>query len=290
MFHFQITNSVVVEMLARRMKFFALLMFYCFSVSSACPESCSCTDATLKCWERKMFPNITELNFTFSRAYFDNCSFSSLPPVPYLNLSTLTIHHSRISNITSESFKGLTSLTTLDLSYNLLSQLHEDTFSGLDQLHDLYLNDNQIVKLPDRFFDSLPSLVHLYLSGNKGFHFSNGSSSQNVDKLSYLDCSRCDMDNITVLVQSIEFLKNIEVLILDKNRFEHLPSKTFSKLPNLKSLSLERCSIENISESAFNGLKKLQMINLASNSLKNLPLNSFHCSMQSLYQVNFAGQ
>lgn len=85
---------------------------------------------------------------------------SSLPTI-----SRLQITNSKITEINSEDFSGMTRLTSLYLSGNPLSQLSNDAFMTINQLGDLRLDNTMLTTIP-KAVQNIKALQDIDLSGS----------------------------------------------------------------------------------------------------------------------------
>ncbi len=126
----------------------------------------------------------------------------------------------------------------------------EEFASSADRIHKLLLNNNNLTRIPSSFLAPLSQLKSLNLSQNQ---------------LSYIPEEVCT-------------LVRLEVLHLEENKLEVLPSR-IGKLTNLQKLFVQRNQLNDLPEEicTLTGLKVLQ---LEDNNLKKLPFKLGYCAPQ----------
>lgn len=80
-------------------------------------------------------------------------------------ISRLQITNSKITEINSEDFSGMTGLTSLYLSGNPISQLSNDAFMTINQLGDLRLDNTMLTTIP-KAVQNIKALQDIDLSGS----------------------------------------------------------------------------------------------------------------------------
>lgn len=93
------------------------------------------------------------------------------------NLEELSMVELKITNLTTESFKGLTNLRRLSLRGNRLTLLPKGCFTPLINLEELDLSANGMVCIPDNSDEYYPNLRSLNLSRNGLTHLTKRSFS-----------------------------------------------------------------------------------------------------------------
>ncbi|CAL8281124.1 unnamed protein product [Lota lota] len=115
---------------------------------------------------RDVFSVLTKLEVLNLRGNFlSNFSSDVFGSVPS-SLKELTLKGNELIELSSSSFRGLTSLTCLTLSANQLSQLPGDVFQNLTTLENLDLSENHLTSLPVEIFKDLQSVKVIHLQKN----------------------------------------------------------------------------------------------------------------------------
>ena len=109
------------------------------------------------------FPNLVKLDIKFSQiTKLEKELFESFPMLQ----SLIITNNSKLRNINSDSFSGLTNLVNLDLSWNRIAAINQRHFSALANLETLDLSKNRIICIEDNSFSNLKNLKKLELSSN----------------------------------------------------------------------------------------------------------------------------
>ncbi|VDM18988.1 unnamed protein product [Hydatigera taeniaeformis] len=103
---------------------------------------------------------------------FPNALFAKMSRLEELSMIEL-----KITNLTAESFTGLTNLKKLSLRGNRLTVLPKGCFTSLPQLEELDLSANGMVCIPDNSEERYPKLRSLNLSQNGLTHLTRRSFS-----------------------------------------------------------------------------------------------------------------
>ncbi|KAJ8273443.1 hypothetical protein GJAV_G00101670 [Gymnothorax javanicus] len=196
---------------------------------AACPTRCECSEAalTVKCVSKDLRHIPTGIP-----AYTRN----------------LFITGNHISQIGSESFKGLDNVTTLSLSNNGITELEAKSFSGLHNLLFLDLSGNRLVVIgPEALKVPGRTLRELNLSRA-------------------LRSSSAGMDLSHLLHQSV--LSRLRKLDLSGNMLGTLPSRMFHYLPALRRLLLANNSLAALRNGTFSGLEQLEELDLSRNAFR----------------------
>jgi Leucine-rich repeat (LRR) protein len=166
---------------------------------------------------------------------------TSLPRLSLPSLEKFDLYHNRLSSLSPESLKSLSSLTHLDLGRNKLTTLSGETLSHCQLLSHLILSQNQLSSPPVPLY--LPNLRSLWLSKN---------------------CIK----GLDVWVSSLPspwpiFLPLLEKLYLQDNEIVSIPWNSFVTSPLLTELDV-----------SFNHLPDLEAIQgiLSSAQLRTLQL------------------
>lgn len=229
--------------------------------------------------------NSVEIENNYKKIIFDSSNIW-LPNLIYLDLSD-----NAISTLTEDFRLNFPKLTHLYLDNINALTVDSFLFSNLlpKSLRCLSLKDN---KISDFNFNNSATIVTLYLDQNplqnvsiisytlKTLSLSNCKNLNNVylntPYLEYLDMSK---NNINVLTEFLitgnnyVITSSLKTLILDYNKFTHLPLLTgFHKLTEL---SLNYNMIKTIPENAFANLQTLEKLQIKGNKLHYIDANTF---------------
>lgn len=186
----------------------------------------------------ELFTSNNNLNLTLILSH-NRISVVNNETFPLHGIAYLYMQHNELTNI---SFKLPSSLIHLNFSSNLISGTKNDSFNGLTALESLWLDNNFLRTTPAGFFKPLINLKYLYLSNNK-IAIKFGVTFAGLNNLILLDISNnsllrlqdylfFDLKNLVSLdisnnllnsfaVGNIKkFLKNLNTIYLDKNKFE----------------------------------------------------------------------
>lgn len=187
-----------------------------------------------------------------------------LPPGTFSNftaLQSLNLYGNQLQNIIPESLIGLrSSLKALNLGLNRLSELPQFDFPLLNSL---VLSRNNITSLPSDAFVLLPELKMLDLSEN---YLSSLPVTlfYPVRKLSTLDLSKNQISEIRPGQFNESF---INVINLQDNKIQEIPSEAFKDLLFLHTLDLSQNMIRSISDAAFLNIPLIHILRLNKNML-----------------------
>lgn len=104
-----------------------------------------------------------------------------------------------------------------------------------------------------------------------------------VTGLRALDLSSC---NISDILSTDENLSSLEILYLDHNHLEKLPSHFLANAPNLKVLHLEGNHLQDLPEDILDASDQIQELYLDSNNLVSIPLTAFKPNLEKLSLFN----
>lgn len=238
----------------------------------------------------ELFNSNGNLNLTLILTH-NKISFVNNETFPLHGITYLYIQHNQLTNL---NFQLPVTLIHLNLSSNLISTLKNDSFNGLTNLERLWLHNNLLRNIPAGFFKPLYNLKNLYLANNKiaikfgvtfaglnnliSLDISNNSLSRLQDyfffdlkSLVSLDISNNFLNSFAVGGNIKKFLKNLNTIYLDKNKFEcpylwdlisHLNDNGVS-VPRGKQFlisnvqGIECVSTDNASEKPLSGDKQL---------------------------------
>ena len=175
----------------------------------------------------------------------------------------------------------------MDFSYNPISEISANTFRGLTEMESIDLSHNNISSLPKYVFTSCPKLRTLDLKGNK-IHSIPDDLLVNNWKLSKLDLSANRLTGVVLSILNKFFLKLLHDLSLSNNNITHLPPGAFQNMTSLRALSLRNVSLASIDKNAFKWLPSLQVLDLSHNKLNTLEREMF-LPLTSLREVRLNG-
>ena len=162
----------------------------------------------------------------------------------------------------------LSAVTLLDLRRTRIHDLQTQDFNGLSSLNDLRLGENRLTTLPEGIFTGLSSLERLEMPGNTLSSLREGVFGE-LSSLTWLDLGS---NALTALPEGIfSGLANLETLWLNGNSLTELPDAVFQELSRLVDLNLGFNSLTALPEGVFDGLNALQVLKLHENSLMELP-------------------
>ncbi|XP_068598119.1 leucine-rich repeats and immunoglobulin-like domains protein 2 [Brachionichthys hirsutus] len=228
----------------------SVLVFLVLSWSSRalgfCPAPCSCSKGRreahiLDCNRRRLTAapptppdGITEVTM----------NHNELTVLPFLgdassNITSLSVVHNRISELSMHQLQPFVSLETLDLTSNSITELNVGSFPPLP-LKFLNLSNNKISILEPGCFENIASsLLALKLSRNR----------------------------LAVLPSKVFKLPQLHFLEMKRNRIKIVDSLTFKGMESLKSLKMQRNGITKLMDGAFFGLNNMEELELEHNNL-----------------------
>ncbi|XP_031631630.1 chaoptin isoform X2 [Contarinia nasturtii] len=231
------------------------------------------------------------------------------------SLWELSLHHNQLVEVPTRAIRNLKKLKYLDLSANQIDCIEIDSFFGLEaSLERLILADNAIDSLPRNAFSSLPKLDTIDLSGNNIAYlepniFDDGMPSlaklflsnnalvelpynalATLKNLRVLDLSHNLINSIRTENDAITSKLTLDMLHLEFNRIEEIPTASFSHIDvvnvtyldgnplttlgerafesaRIRELYIRHCGLNLISPASFDGLKTLQILDISGNNL-----------------------
>ncbi|XP_062991522.1 toll-like receptor 3 isoform X2 [Elgaria multicarinata webbii] len=169
----------------------------------------------------------------------------------WTRIQNLSMSQVQLSQIFNSTFDGMdkTNLTILDLSSNSLSVIKNGALACFANLENLNLMNNNITYL---FSHSLYGL-HSVISLNLGY------------------------SHIKKMDAAFQWLKSLEYLTMDGNKFLEITPNTFKGLENLKNLSLSQCNMTSMTNTTFSSLanSSLQFLNLTKTGIISIKARTF---------------
>uniref|UniRef100_A0A8D3DHL3 Leucine-rich repeats and immunoglobulin-like domains 2 n=1 Tax=Scophthalmus maximus TaxID=52904 RepID=A0A8D3DHL3_SCOMX len=169
---------------------------------------------------------------------------NELTTLPFLgdvssNITSLSLVHNRISELSMHHLQPYVSLETLDLTSNWISELRVGSFPYM-QLKYLNLSNNKISVLEPGCFENISStLLVLKLNRNR----------------------------LAVLPPKVFRLPQLQFLEMKRNKIKIVDSLTFKGMDSLKSLKMQRNGITKLMDGAFFGLNNMEELELEHNNL-----------------------
>ncbi|XP_029679732.1 chaoptin isoform X1 [Formica exsecta] len=197
-----------------------------------------------------------------------DCSDSNLTTIPYNELSDnvyiLDMNDNNIANI--DPFPSSIKLRRLQMAHNKLTELTYESFAGLTYLLDADFSYNAITRVDSEAFRDSPGLITLELQHNPleevERHFLNCRT------LLYLDLNSCGIHHLNR--GFFHNITNLNKLNLSHNPLQRIEPGPFDHLTNLEYLTLNGCNLTYISPEAFSHLENLRHLEIADNQLKTL--------------------
>uniref|UniRef100_A0A8D3CRH3 Leucine-rich repeats and immunoglobulin-like domains 2 n=1 Tax=Scophthalmus maximus TaxID=52904 RepID=A0A8D3CRH3_SCOMX len=176
--------------------------------------------------------------------HFSTMNHNELTTLPFLgdvssNITSLSLVHNRISELSMHHLQPYVSLETLDLTSNWISELRVGSFPYM-QLKYLNLSNNKISVLEPGCFENISStLLVLKLNRNR----------------------------LAVLPPKVFRLPQLQFLEMKRNKIKIVDSLTFKGMDSLKSLKMQRNGITKLMDGAFFGLNNMEELELEHNNL-----------------------
>ncbi|XP_042360088.1 vasorin b [Plectropomus leopardus] len=226
------------------MPFLLFLILPDGTVSSVCPEECTCsTPESMLCFHRHS---------------------STMPKGVPQSTKSLFLFANDIEGLTVEDFDGLENLELLDLSQNKLTELSDGIFEPLTSLKNLDLSSNQITHISEECFKGMVLLERLYLYSNliKTIH---PAAFNGLDHLLELKLQGNQLTSLPTL--------SMPLLLLLDLRFNVLPTLGTADLqtPNLESLKLGGVRLTSLDKELIGSLKNLHELDISGNKLESFP-------------------
>ena len=209
----------------------------------------------------------------------------------WMNSPKVVLRDMDVKQITRKSFHGLTDLKELELSNLDWYYLDDEAFEGLENLKSLRidgcplqhlggvhnlrnLSRLNLVRVPMIMlhYDDLPAngeLRQLFIqSSSLAYLFRNCTreNCQDIDPISAF-ANSSHLRNITTSSAKVVMFPHVDIIRLDNNLIEIIPSKAFKWFPALRKLSLKRNLITVLYNDSFLGLKSLERLDLDRNKI-----------------------
>nr|XP_057911496.1 leucine-rich repeats and immunoglobulin-like domains protein 2 [Doryrhamphus excisus] len=224
--------------------FFLLLSVNAW-VTHSCPSPCSCYKSpdelqVLDCNKKRLSAAPLDLPEGISQVTMNHNDLTALPFLgDSYNITSLSLVHNRISELSVSQLQPYESLEMLDLTSNSLSELRVGSFPSM-QLKYLNLSNNKISVLEPGCFDNISTtLLVLKLNRNR----------------------------LTALSSKVFRLPSLQFLEMKRNKIKIVDSLTFKGMDSLRSLKLQRNGITKLMDGAFFGLISMEELELEHNNL-----------------------
>ncbi|XP_058803968.1 leucine-rich repeat-containing protein 15-like [Phymastichus coffea] len=201
-----------------------------------------------------------------------------------IKLRRLQLAHNRLTDLTVESFAGLTYLLDADFSYNQITRVDPEAFRDSPGLITLELQHNSLENIEGHFLNCRP-LLFLDIS-TCGIRHLNPEFFRNTTNLNRLDLSQNPLGRIEP--GPFDYLISLEYLKLSACNLTSISSNAFAHLENLRELELEDNDLNSLHWTAVLApLVRLEHLNIRKNGITNLPGDAFAKNLY-LRQLNLA--
>ncbi|XP_033822115.1 leucine-rich repeats and immunoglobulin-like domains protein 2 isoform X1 [Periophthalmus magnuspinnatus] len=227
---------------------YLLLMILTLSVCSAkfCPSPCTCLSGpdgirVLECNRKRLSSAPLQVPAEVTQVTLNHNELTLLPVLGDIsfNITSLSLIHNRISELSMPQLQSYVSLESLDLTSNSISELKVGSFPSI-QLKYLNLSNNRISILESGCFENISgSLLVLKLNRNR----------------------------LVTLPTKVFKLPQLQFLEMKRNKIKMVDSLTFKGMDSLKSLKLQRNGITKLMDGAFFGLNNIEELELEHNNL-----------------------
>lgn len=204
----------------------------------------------------------------------------NFPLLPYRQrIYRFSQRHAGVQDLESQLFtaSGIP-LRVLDLSHNRIRRLADRMLEGVQvSLEELHLGFNLLGDQLSPVFASnelrrLRELKLLDLSYNLIQGIDSGVF-KGLEKLEVLHINGNSFEDVPS--SSLVDLPGLTWLSLDENRIAHLPKNGFPQLSSLQTLNLTNNKIANVEDGAFANLPSIQILLMGKNRLKSLSTGAF---------------
>lgn len=242
----------------------SLLLILCGSFN-LCPANCRCYEVfkfsiTCNCsWANlQRIPNrsvdVTTTKLLASHNNLTSLENNTFAAFPQLRLTTISLDHNVISEVDSNSFKGLKNLKQLSVSHNMIVNLRSATFADTKRLQELYVSDNVLTKIHPKLL-KMNSHLRVFDAANNRIRFLPSDLFMNNTKL-------------------------IEVCV-NGNELSFLNNEQFQHNPGLKTVRLENNNIIFLQLGTFGHSKVPLYVNVSNNAIQSLQ-SSTDCHMATM--------
>ncbi|XP_058821803.1 chaoptin [Topomyia yanbarensis] len=193
------------------------------------------------------------------------------------SLQTLILADNSISLVLPGSVSGLPNLDSIDLSGNNLAHIDPTAFKdGLGKLSKVFLGNNLLSHIPYGALQPLRLLRVLDLSHNLIRTMSPDEADAKISFKLTLDVLQLQYNSIEQIPSiSFSFFDTINSTFLDGNPINHIEDNAFRQA-KIRELYIRNCGLDFISPEAFSGLESsLQVLDLTGNNLTHLADNLF---------------
>ncbi|CAB1450189.1 unnamed protein product [Pleuronectes platessa] len=272
----------------------------------ACPAPCSCSSGpdgsrVLDCNRKRLSAAPLDPEDGITQVSMNHNELTALPFLGDVssNITSLSLVHNRISELSMHQLQPYISLETLDLTSNSISELKAGsfpfmqlkylnlifrlpqlqflemkrnrikivdslTFKGMDSLKSLKMQRNGITKLMDGAFFGLNNIEELELEHNNLTEVNKGW----LYGLRMLRILRVSQNAVSIIrPDAWEFCQKLEELDLSFNHLTRLEGTAFVGLGFLESLNLGDNSISHLGEGVFSGLSSLRTLDIRNNEI-----------------------
>ncbi|XP_061582890.1 leucine-rich repeats and immunoglobulin-like domains protein 2 [Cololabis saira] len=223
-----------------------LLSLTAWTAESSCPAACSCSRGQdqlhiMDCNRKRL--SVAPLDPPDTTTHV-TMNHNELTVFPFLgdvsaNITSVSLVHNRISELSMLQLQPYVSLETLDLTSNSISELKVGSFPSMP-LKYLNLSNNKISVLEPGCFENISSsLLVLRLNRNR----------------------------LAVLPSKVFTLPQLQILEMKRNKIKLVDSLTFKGMDSLKSLKMQRNGITELMDGAFFGLNNIEELELEHNNL-----------------------
>lgn len=198
------------------------------------------------------------------------------------SVTTLTLSHSFIRNLTGQPFKNVPKLELLLLDENYLTvETLVRALNGTRSIHTLDLSHNMLTKVPNLKRADFPDLTNLWLGYNRITRVSRAD----LEGMSFLR-ELILKENQLEEIEHDAFAEtpNITLLDIDGSRLSVLPNLMY--MSNLRTLHLNRGRLTELPANMCQGHRRLSILEVENNLLSEIP--SFSMCRPGLVIGNFA--
>ncbi|KAJ3602044.1 hypothetical protein NHX12_029804, partial [Muraenolepis orangiensis] len=256
----------------------AAVVFMLLGVSAwalePCPAPCSCKSGpgddevyhnVLDCNRKRLSEAPRHPPSWITQVTLNHNELTSVPSLEDVssNLTSLSLIHNRIWELTMHQLQPYTSLEYLDLSSNVISELRVGSFPSMP-LKYLNLSNNKINVLEPGCFDNI-SITLLVLKLNRNRLAQLPPKGLKLPQLNFLELKR----NKIKVVDSLTFegMVSLRSLKMQRNGITKLMVGAFYGLNKLEELELEHNNLTEVSKGWLYGLRMLRLLQLSQNNI-----------------------